>query len=202
MKKLILIPILLLFIMTNSCKEEEGDDKPDVVQQTQTVQLQLDAHTDGGSSSFVETKIAGEEIAVTLGPVDSTFQVTHVKFFFGGTGLTIVNRDVILKVYKENGSANPGDLLYSGNYTIASSDELMTELDLRDEGINVSGGGSIRVSFELKDTMGFPSFMEEYSGTYFNTKNWIKEANGTWKSNDGFGLDGNWVIRATVQEDI
>ncbi|NNE27915.1 MAG: hypothetical protein HKN09_13810, partial [Saprospiraceae bacterium] len=63
-------------------------------------------------------------------------------------------------------------------------------------------GGSIRVGFEFTDGMNFPSFAQEFDGVYDNTKNWIKESNGTSGSNDNIGSNGNWVIRAVVEEEI
>ena len=182
-----------------SCKKE---DKEIEVQKTQTVNLQIDGYTDGGDKNFIQTVLIGEEVAITLGPVNNTFQIVSVDFLFGGTGNNPVTRNIILKIYKDNGTVDPGDLLFSSNYTIASSLTVIHKIDISDENVKVSGGGSIRVSFEMTDEIGFPSFAQEYDGEYFITKNWIKEPNGTWKSNDTFGLNGNWVIRAVVKENI
>jgi len=195
MKNLIIIPIALFAFLFISCSKDE-------VQKTQTINLQIDGYDEGGSSTFVETTTVGEEIAITLGPVNNTFKISNIQFLFGGTGTNPVTRDVILKIYKDNGTVNPDNLLFSGNYTITASNTLIQEIDVRDENITLNGGGSIRIAFELVDDMGLPSFAQEFDGTYFETKNWIKESNGTWNSNDVFGLNGNWVIRATVEENI
>ena len=199
MKNSLIIYVALFMIFFISCKKE---DKEIEVQKTQTVNLQIDGYTDGGDKNFIQTVLIGEEVAITLGPVNNTFQIVSVDFLFGGTGNNPVTRNIILKIYKDNGTVDPGDLLFSSNYTIASSLTVIHKIDISDENVKVSGGGSIRVSFEMTDEIGFPSFAQEYDGEYFITKNWIKEPNGTWKSNDTFGLNGNWVIRAVVKENI
>ena len=198
MKNSAIIFVALFMIFFISCKKEEVVE----VQKTKTVNLQIDGYTEGGSKNFIETISIGEEIAITLGPVSNTFQITSVDLLFGGTGNNPVTRNIILKIYKDNGTVNPGDLLFSSDYTIASSLTEIHKIDISDENIKISGGGSIRISFEMTDEIGFPSFAQEYDGEYFITKNWIKEPNGTWKSNDTFGLNGNWVIRAVVKENI
>jgi hypothetical protein len=60
----------------------------------------------------------------------------------------------------------------------------------------------MRVSFEFVDGINFPSFAQEFDGFYDPNRNWIKDSGGTWTTNDGPGLNGNWVIRATVEERI
>ena len=194
MKKILVFPILLIVLVFASCNEE--------MQETQTVNLQIDGYSDGGNKNFVETTISGTEIAISLGTVSNTFQVTFINFLFGGAGNTPTNREIILKIYKENGAIDPGTLLYSSNYTVSSSNTVMQTLDISDKSVTVSGGGSIRVSFEMTDEIGFPSFAQEFDGIYLDTKNWVKDPIGTWKSSDTFGLNGNWVIRATVEESI
>ena len=191
-----------VFILTFSSCNKKDEEKEVEVQKTKTVNLQIDGYTEGGSMNFIETVTIGEEVGITLGPVGNTFKVTSVQFLFGGTGNDPVTRSIILKIYKDDGTVIPGDLLFSSNYTIAASNSTIHEIDISDKNVTVSGGGSIRVSFEMTDETGFPSFAQEYDGEYFITKNWIKEPNGTWKSNDTFGLNGNWVIRAVIEENI
>lgn len=193
MKYPFLLSIVLLGCLLASC---EKDNDPT----TETILLQNDGYSENGSRNFVSTPVEGEEIAVTLGPVTNTFQVTYINLLFGGTGNMSVTREVKLKIYKDNGSTNPGELLYNGNYTLSSSDLLFTQLDIRDQDIMVSGGGRIRVSFEMVDGTGFPSFAQEFDGVYNETLNWIKSSTGIWASNDTPGLNGNWVIRAVVEE--
>jgi len=198
MKNSLIICAALFMTFFVNCKKEVEPE----VQKTQTVNLQIDGYTEGGDKNFIQTVLVGEEVAITLGPVSNTFQITSVDLLFGGTGNNSVTRNIILKIYKDNGTVDPGDLLFSSDYTIASSLTVIHKIDISDENVKVSGGGSIRISFEITDEIGFPSFAQEYDGEYFITKNWIKEPNGTWKSNDTFGLNGNWVIRTVVKENI
>jgi hypothetical protein len=196
MKKFIPLLLLSVIILFSACKKD--DDK---AVQTETVELQLDKFMDGGNKTFVGNLKTNEEAAVTLGPVSNTFQVTYVNFYFGGTGNTPVSKDVTLKIYKDNGSANPGALIFSGPYTMISSLTTLHNLDLRSENIKVSGGGSIRVAIEFEHD-GFPSIAQDDGNDYDPLKNWIKDTNGAWASSDGLGLNGNYIIRATVEEEI
>lgn len=178
-----------------ACTKEEP-------QSTQTINLQNDGYVEQGNRTFIETPKAGEEVAVTLGPVANTFQVTFVTFLFGGTGQVQASRDVVLKIYKDNGAATPGFLLFDATYNVPSSNSLLYQLDIRDKDVIVEGGGSIRVSFEFVDDKGLPSFAQEFDGLYDPGRNWIKDPFGFWKNNDKGGVSGNWVIRAIVEENM
>lgn len=195
MKKYFLLSILFLALFSSGC------DKNDLPQ-TETLNLQNDGYIEQGSRTFIETLDAGEEVAVTLGPVSNTFQVTFVTFLFGGTGQVQASRDVVLKIYEDNGAATPGFLLFDATYNVPSSNSLLYQLDIRDKDVTVEGGGSIRVSFEFVDDKGFPSFAQEFDGLYDPGRNWIKDPFGFWKNNDTGGVSGNWVIRAIVEENM
>jgi hypothetical protein len=192
MKNFLAFPLLLFVLFCSSCQK---DDK----QQTQTVNLQIDGYNDGASPAFQGGFIAGEEGAVILGPVINTFQVTHVKFLFGGGG-SLENRDIVLKIYKDIGAAAPGTLLLTSTFEIAPSNDAMQDLDLRDENIVLVNGGSIRVSIEMTAD-GYPSIARDGDGTISETRNWIKTA-GSWFTSKSLGLTGDWIIRASVEEYI
>lgn len=193
MKTIPFSTLLFTCLLTFSCQKEDSKN-------TQTITLQNDGYVEQGNRAFIGTPVAGEEVAVTLGPVSNTFQVTFVTLLFGGTGQMQATRDVILKIYRDNGTVVPGDLLYDGDFTLPSSNSLLYQLDLRDKYIVHQGGGSIRISFELVDDKIFPSFAQEYDGPYDSNKNWIKDPGGFWTSNAIGGTTGNWVIRAIVEE--
>lgn len=192
MKRFILYGLIVLGLA--ACKKDE----PEVA--TKTVLLQNDAYVQGGNRTFVGAANAGDEGAVTLGPVTNNFQITHIMFMWGGTGNNPVASDVIVKIYDDNGAINPGSLLFSQSFQVLSSLTAIHNLDISGNNVQVDGGKRIRVSVESPH-VSFPGLAEENDGIYDNTKNWIKE-NGTWKSNDGLGLDGNWVIRAQVEEEV
>jgi hypothetical protein len=193
MKSLSVFLLLFLFVF-NSCKKE--DNTP----HTRTVNLQLDGFTAGGAKIFQAGFLTGETAEVTLGPVTNTFQVTYVQFFFGGTGSTPVSRNVVLKIYKDIGVGTPGTLLFSSTYSVAASDNNLQQIDLRDEQVMVNGGGSIRVALEMTASA-LPSVAIDTDGTVSNSANWIKTG-GSWLSAVSFGLTGDFIIRATVEENI
>jgi len=193
MKNLTLFLVLFLFVF-NCCKED--DNTPN----TQTLNLQLDGFTAGAAKSFQAGFVAGETAEVKLGPVTNTFRVTNVQFIFGGTGSTPTSRDVVLKIYKDIGVGTPGTLLFSSTYSIAASDSNLQQIDLRDEQITVTGGGSIRVALEMTAS-GLPSVATDQDGTISGSANWMK-LGGSWVSAESQGLSGDFIIRATVEEDI
>jgi hypothetical protein len=195
MKNQLLFSLLFLGLLSGGCGKTD-------IPKTETLNLQNDGYIEQGNRTFIETPDAGEEVAVTLGPVANTFQITFITFLFGGTGQVQSSRDVVLKIYRESGVVTPGALLYEATYTLPSSNSLLYQLDIRDEKVIYEGGGSIRVSFEFVDHKGFPSFAQEFDGLYDPNRNWIKDSGGFWKTNDGIGLNGNWVIRATVEENL
>lgn len=188
------IPVLLALglLVFSSCKKK--DDTP----QTQTVDLQLDGYTSGATKAFQAGFVSGETAEVTLGPVSGNFQVTYVQFLFGGKGATPVTRDIVLKIYKDIGTGNPGTQLFSSTYSIAASDDRLQQIDLRDQNIQVSGGGSIRVAIEMT-AAGLPSVAVDQDGNISGAANWIKTG-GSWVSAASLGLGGDFIIRATVEK--
>lgn len=193
MKSGLFFCILSLFLFS-TCKKKS--DAP----QTQTVQLQNDGYLVGGTKSFQAGFVAGESAEATLGPVNTTFQVTYVQFLFGGTGAVPTSRDILLKIYKDIGVGTPGALLYSSTYSIAASDNTMQQIDLRDQKIVVQGGGSIRVAIEMT-AAGLPSVARDEDGTIQSNANWIKTG-GSWVSSVSLGLSGDFIIRATVDRNL
>ncbi len=195
MKNIQSILILALSFVLISCGGDEGPT-------TKRVEMQFHGYADGGDKTFRGTEVVGEEIAVTLDGLPGAFQITNIQCLFGGTGNTPANREMLLKIYKDNGDANPGELIHSSKHTMASSLTSLADLNIKSSNVRVDAGQDIRVSFEVLDTKNFPSFAEEFDGTYIETKNWKKDKDGTWNSNDGIGVNGNWVIRAIAQQDI
>lgn len=193
MKNALLFLLLFLFTFT-ACKKK--NDAP----QTQTLQLQNDGFTTGGAKAFQAGFVVGETAEVTLGPVSNTFQVTAVQFLFGGTGSTPTSRDIVLKIYKDIGVGTPGTLLYTSTYSVAASDNLLQQIDLRDKLIVVNGGGSIRVAIEMT-AAGLPSVAVDKDGTVTGNANWIKTG-GSWVSSPSLGLSGDFIIRATIEKNL
>lgn len=190
------IPLFLLLILSiGSCKKKD-DTTPQT--RTRTVNLKLDGFETGEPVGFQAGFIAGETAEVTLGPVNNTFQITHVQFLFGGSGSNPVTRDIVLRINKDIGVGTPGAFIFSKTYSIAASDNLLQQIDLSDENIIVNGGGSIRIAIEMT-AGGLPSVAVDKDGTIASASNWIKTAS-TWFSSSSLGLTGDFIIRAKVQE--
>jgi hypothetical protein len=181
--------LLAIFtLLTASCKKTP---------QTETVVLKIDGFTTGGTTNFQGGFATDEEAAVTLGPVDNTFTVSLIEFLFGGAAAT---RDVVVKVYNDDGSSTaPGSVLLSKTFALAASDTDLQQIDVSGDNIQVTGGGSIRVSIQMTDA-GVPSVSRDDDGIAAS-KNWIKDAGGTWSTSSSQGLTGDWVIRATVEKE-
>ncbi|NNE26166.1 MAG: hypothetical protein HKN09_04935, partial [Saprospiraceae bacterium] len=123
MRRIIMHLCLCLFLF--SCSDDATE--------TQTITLQTDGYFPAGLYNFVGIDTPGEEVAITLGPLSNSYQVTHIQFLFGGTGNTPSQRDVILKIYNDNGSVIPGSLIHSSEYTLANHNTLLQELDVSSE---------------------------------------------------------------------
>ncbi|MCO4819531.1 MAG: hypothetical protein KC517_07900 [Bacteroidetes bacterium] len=195
MKKLILLSMATFGLVLFSCNSDDGPT-------TRRVEMQFHGYSDGGDSKFRGTDVVGEEVAVTLEGLPGAYQITNIQCLFGGTGNTPANRELLLKIYKDNGDAAPGEMVHSSKHTMASSLTSLTDLNIKSSNLNLDAGQDVRVSFEILDTKGFPSFAEEFDGAYEETKNWLKDKDGTWNSNDGVGVNGNWVIRAIAQQNL
>ena len=195
MKRIQSIFLVALSFVLFSCG---GDDGPTTVR----VEMQFHGYSDGGNKTFRGTEVVGEEVAVTLEGPTGAYQITNIQCLFGGTGNTPANRELLLKIYKDNGDANPGEMIHSSKHTMASALTALTDLNIKSSDVRLAAGQDVRVSFEILDTKNFPSFAEEFDGAYVEEKNWLKDKDGTWNSNNGVGVNGNWVIRAIAQQDI
>ena len=195
MKRSFLLTIATFALILFSCNSDDGPT-------TVRVEMQFHDYTEGGNKTFRGTEVVGEEVAVTLEGLAGAYQITNIQCLFGGTGNTPANRELLLKIYKDNGDANPGEMIHSSKHTMASALTALTDLNIKSSNVRLAAGQDVRVSFEILDTKNFPSFAEEFDGTYIETKNWLKAKDGTWNSNDGVGVNGNWVIRAIAQQDI
>lgn len=187
--------IALLFPMVfGACKEKEEKVK------VQTVNLQNDGYVTGAAVGFQAGFVTGETAEVTLGPISNTFQVTGVQFLFGGNGTTPISRDVVLKIYKDIGVGTPGAELFSSTFSLAASDDILQQINLSDKNIVVTGGGSIRVAIEMTAS-GLPSVAVDKDGTIATNKNWVKSG-ASWATSSSLGVNGDFIIRAVVEENI
>jgi hypothetical protein len=186
--------ILFSFVFSlifSSCKKDETDE---IVKNSH--HWHLDDYTEGSTKAFQNGFVADEEAVVVLGRLDASYIVKNVSFFFGGSAST---ETVTLKIYrdKENGDEFPGELLYSGDFALTANDNVMQTLDISGENVTVANGGSIRVGVRFSHS-GAPSVARD-SKMDNSTKNLINQ-NGFWVTSASWNIDGDWIIRAEVQE--
>lgn len=149
----------------------------------------------GGSATFQGGFAAGEEAAVTLGPVARAFKVQRVQFLYGGAAGT---RTVTLRIYPDAGAAGPGAAVYSGDWSVTASDTVLQVLDLTAEDVLLPAG-SFRVSIgALESTL--PSVALDQDGSVTAGRNWLFAAPApfSWISAGAAGLTGDLIIRADV----
>ena len=154
--------------------------------------LQNDSFTDGQSAGFQSGFVAGEEGAVTLGPVAEAFTIDKVRFLFGGATST---HSITLRIYAGSGVANPGAQLFSGDYQATGADNGIQEIDLTGENIMLNGG-SFRVSIGFQHS-GAPSIARDLDGIVAN-RNWIFAGQAGWFEAGQLGIAGDWIIRAEI----
>lgn len=187
--------VLCVLIFTFSCTEEN------VQPSGEEVLLKNDAYEkDKNSRIYIPDFTEGQEVAVTLGPLENPYSVTRAHFFYGTTGAD-VETDIILKIYRESGTTNPGSPIFVKRYTItATKDEIMHDIDLTNENIFIQNGGQIRLSIQLTND-GLPSIAHEWDGSLTPGRNWIKQG-GTWITSETIGFDKDFIIRAVVREGV
>src|SRR6188768_2082572 len=113
MKKL--YTLIVLLIIASSCEKEDVLPVTPVSDE-QNIVLKNDSYEKNKNSRiYIPDFVEGEEVAVTLGPVNRPFTITHAQFFFGTTGEPRT-RDIILKVYNEDLREYPGPAVFSRRY--------------------------------------------------------------------------------------
>lgn len=187
---LVLIAIIPL-LFTTACKKKED---PQPIRTT----LQNDGYESGGTAIFLTGFDAGDEGAVTLGPVNQNSDLITIQFMFGGSG-NPDTRSVVLKIYNDTLGAIPGSLIYSSNLSITASDTAMQKIDVSAEGIQFEPGKRYRVSIETTGT-GYPALARDNDGNINATRNWLKDTNG-WVASGSLGITGDWIIRAVVEHE-
>jgi hypothetical protein len=188
--------VLCVLIFAFGCNNE--DVQPSSGEE---VVLKNDAYEkDKNSRIYIPDFDAGQEVAVTLGPLAQPYSVTHAQFFYGTTGAD-TQTDIIVKIYRESGTTSPGNPIFMRRYTItATKDETMQEIDLSGDNIFIQDGGEIRLSIQLTNE-GLPSIAHEWQGTLTTGRNWIKQG-GLWITSETIGFDKDFIIRAVVKEGV
>lgn len=186
MKKLFIL-LLIAPLFLPSCKD--GEETPNYP----TTTLMNDSYTSGGQITFEDGFAATEKAAATLGPVNDDYQIKNVSFMFGGAAGT---RDVQIFIYKDAGTSNPLDLMYSGIHSITASDDAFQVIDLTSHEIN-SAKGRFRVVIEMSAS-GLPCVATD-DQTSILAENWMMiKTSGVWRDPKNYGIDNNFIIRSEI----
>jgi hypothetical protein len=156
--------------------------------------LQLDGWSTGQTAVFQGGFVAGETAAVRLVPTGPCpCQVDEVRFLFGGAG---TSHNVTIRIWDDSaGTTAPGAELYSTTVNVTGTVDFMQSVDLRAEGITVTG--PFRVGLQFSHA-GFPSVPRDDDGNIDATANFIDAQGFGWVPSNLLGLTGDWVIRAVV----
>ena len=155
---------------------------------------QNDGWTDGGQVYCQAGFAIGEEAAVTLGPLTEAGVITSVELLFCGA---TTPQTVGLRIYADDGSAQPGTLRYEGEVQLTGADDALQVIDLSGMSLTVLGGKSFRVSLVFEHA-GVPSVSRDDDGSIQPGRNWINASGTGWIDSRSAGLTGDWVIRARV----
>ncbi len=189
MKRYLLLILIACFFFTN-CKKEDSASTKDTT-------FQNDTYSSGDLPSF-QLGFDKDEIAgATFGPLVNPYTIESVSLLFGGSSET---RDIKLLIYEDNGTSNPGMTVFSKTYTLQGSID-MQSINLSSENIRFENG-SFRVGIQMTKA-GAPSVAVDDGSDTKQNRNWIKVNDlGTWKANSTLSVNGNWIIRAAVKEEV
>jgi len=187
-----LVPALLICTFS-SCTDDST--QPPKSSELQAIQLYHDSYTANASKVFQGGFVAEEEAAVTLGPLDKELTIRNVQFLFGGGDPE--DRNVTLKIFEDDGSDTPGQLIHSSRHLITPADNTFRQLNLTSYGLKIGANKMFRVSLEMSKS-GLPCIARDDDGTIENGKNWVRAADGTWQKAELLGITGDFIIRSEV----
>lgn len=159
------------------------------------IHLQNDSFVeDGGEVGWQGGFKTGEEGASRLGPVNEPFTIDSVQFLYGG--LEPASDSVTLIIYEDTGAADPGQTLHNAAYELTPSNSALQTVDLSASNLLMPSGGSIRVSLQFSHES-YPCIARDVGGIE-SGRNWINDQTYGWIDSELAGLEGDWIIRATV----
>jgi hypothetical protein len=157
--------------------------------------LRNDGWEDGEVAVFQGGFVAGEIGAVRLVPTEPCpCDLNRVELLFGGsTGVATVT----LRIWDDtNEQLDPGPELFSGDYQLTGADNAINVIDLSAENVAVTGAFRVGIEFQAN---GYPSIARDNDGTINVDRNFIYTS-GTWFRSSLFGLTGDWIIRAALED--
>jgi hypothetical protein len=162
----------------------------------QATELINDGFMEGDAALFMGGFVAGEMGAARFQPAGPCpCFLSQVSFLYGGaSGI----RTVIVRVYEDGAlTPDPGPQIYAGEFVVDGTANPLYIANLSGAGIFVSG--PFRVAIEFLDD-GAPSIAADFDFTIQPDTNFIFLDNGTWVESGTEGLLGDWIIRATIEE--
>jgi hypothetical protein len=194
MKPLPIVFLAAVMILPCSCSGPDGTGDTENIWSGSNLEFMNDGFQTGEPVGFISGFVVGEEAAAVLGPLDESYRIDSVSFFFGGESAATTM--LCINIYRDTGSADPGDLLYSGEFNGTPSNLVFNHFDIQSNNVVVVGGGSIRIAVEFMATSP-PTVARDTDGTIDADRNWI-QTGGTWIRSQDLSVTGDWIIRATV----
>jgi hypothetical protein len=155
-----------------------------------------DGWSDGQPAEFQDGFISGEIGAarfVPAGPCPCF--VSEVTLLYGGDSLT---RTVRVHIWEDGvGGWQPGPEISAGDFELTGANDALHLIDLSDHGIFVNG--PFRVGIEFFDD-GMPSIARDDDASIQANTNFILASGFGWIESSLLGLTGDWIIRATIEE--
>ncbi len=155
-----------------------------------------DGWSDGQPAVFQGGFVIGEIGAarfVPAGPCPCF--ITQVTLLYGGDSLT---RTVRVHIWEDGvGGWEPGPEITAGDFELTGADDALHLIDLTDRGIFVNG--PFRVGIEFFDG-GMPSIARDADLNIQADTNFILASGFGWIESSLLGLNGDWIIRATIEE--
>lgn len=141
---------------------------------------------------FQDGFTAGEMAAVRLEPgIPCPCVITDLRLMFGGAG---GDSSVILRIWDDVGTLEPGIELYSSATSLEANDLSLNRIALTPAGVPVNGPFRIGIEFS---SGGVPSVARDHDGTVPG-RNFIYDEGGNWADATTQGVPGDWIIRAIV----
>jgi hypothetical protein len=126
------------------------------------------------------------------------FEITSASMMVGGEDMGA--EDFYVGVWSVDAMGQPTDELASGTANISGTDANLDIVPL--DVIGVSPGpidaGDFAIVVCMPNHAGFPSIARDHDGLDHPDRNWIRLEDGTWISSQAAGLEGDWIMRATV----
>jgi hypothetical protein len=155
-----------------------------------------DGWSDGQPANFQGGFISNEIGAarfVPAGPCPCF--VSQITLLYGGAAQV---RMVRVHIWEDGGGGMaPGPEITVGDFELTGADNALQLIDLSDRGVFVNG--PFRVGIEFFDD-GFPSIASDADSTNQAGTNFIFAAGLGWVESSFFGVTGDWIIRATIEE--